>query len=94
MKGRILDYDNSIWMNMEDYLNIMIDKLDALGMELHVYLDDFTPEQYLSNSYFIKGFTAATQMLAKDLASLTDNENRSRFFLTLADQMDKIQEAQ
>lgn len=94
MKGRVLEYDDSIWMNMEDYLNIMCDKLDALGMELDVYLDDFTPDQYLSNSYFIKGFTAATQMLAKDLASLTNDENRSKFFLSLALQMDKIQESQ
>ena len=91
--GRVLEYDNSVWVNMEDYLNMMIDKLSALGLELDVYMDDFTPQEYQTNVDFIKGFNAATKMLAVDLAHLTTDENRSRFFLALAGQCDKIAEA-
>ena len=92
-KGRVLQHDDAIWVNMEDYLNIMIDKLDALGMELDVYMEDFTPDQYQTNVDFIKGFTAATKMLAVDLAHLTEDQRRSMFFLALAEQCDKIAEA-
>ena len=91
--GRVLEYDNSVWVNMEDYLNMMIDKLSALGLELDVYMDDFTPQEYQTNVDFIKGFTAATRMLAVDLASLTNDPNRSRFFQALANKMVDIQEA-
>ena len=92
-KGRVLQHDDAIWVNMEDYLNIMIDKLDALGLELDVYMEDFTPDQYQTNVDFIKGFTAATKMLAIDLAHLTEDQRRSMFFLALAEQCDKIAEA-
>lgn len=91
--GRVIDYDNSVWVNMEDYLNMMIDKLDALGLELNVYRDDFTADEYKYNVYFIRGFTAAVHMLAVDLASLTHDEDRGRFFLALSEQMNKIMEA-
>ena len=91
--GRVLDHDGEMYVSMEDYLNMMIDKVTALGMELDVYMDDFTPEQYQTNVDFIKGFTAATRMLAVDLASLTDDPNRSRFFQALANKMVDIQEA-
>jgi hypothetical protein len=91
--GRVLEYDNSVWVNMEDYLNMMIDKLSALGLELDVYMDDFSPSEYQTNVDFIKGFTAATKMLAVDLAHLTNDERRSKFFLALAGQCDKIAEA-
>lgn len=91
--GRVLEHDNSIWVNMEDYLNIMIDKLDALGLELDVYRDDFTPAEYQTNVDFIKGFTAATKMVAMDLSALTTDQRRSMFFFALAEQCDKIAEA-
>ena len=91
--GRVLEYDNSVWVNMEDYLNLMIDKLSALGLELDVYMDDFSPQEYQTNVDFIKGFTAATKMLAIDLAHLTEDQRRSMFFLALAEQCDKIAEA-
>ena len=91
--GRVLDHDGEMYVSMEDYLNMMIDKLSALGLELDVYMDDFTPEEYQTNVDFIKGFTAATRMLAVDLASLTDDPNRSRFFQALANKMVDIQEA-
>ena len=92
-RGRVVEYDNEIYVSMEDYLNMMIDKLSALGMELDVYMDDFTPAEYQTNVDFIKGFTAATRMLAVDLASLTDDPNRSIFFQALANKMVDIQEA-
>ena len=91
--GRVLDHDGEMYVSMEDYLNMMIDKVTALGMELDVYMDDFTPAEYQTNVYFIKGFTAATRMLAVDLASLTDDPNRSIFFQALANKMVDIQEA-
>ena len=91
--GKVVEYDGEMYVCMEDYLNMMIDKVTALGMELDVYMDDFTPEQYQTNVDFIKGFTAATRMLAVDLASLTDDPNRSRFFQALANKMVDIQEA-
>lgn len=91
--GKVIECEGHLYVNMKDYLNIMMDKIDALGMELNVYLDDFTREQYLSNSFFIKGFTAAAQMLAIDISSLTNDENDSRFYLALAAQMTSIQEA-
>jgi len=94
MTGRVLDYENESYVNMEDYLNLMIDKLSALGLELDVYMDDFTPEEYQTNVGFIKGWTAATKMLAVDLAHLTNDEDRSKFFLALAGQCEKIGEAQ
>ena len=92
-RGRVVEYDNEIYVSMEDYLNMMIDKVSALGMELDVYMDDFTPAEYQTNVDFIKGFTAATKMMAVDLAHLTNDESRSRFFLALAGQCDKIAEA-
>jgi len=92
-RGRVVEYDNEIYVSMEDYLNMMIDKVSALGMELDVYMDDFTPAEYQTNVDFIKGFTAATRMLAVDLASLTDDPNRSIFFQALANKMVDIQEA-
>ena len=92
-RGRVVEYDNEIYVSMEDYLNMMIDKVSALGMELDVYMDDFTPEQYQTNVDFIKGFTAATRMLAVDLASLTNDPDRSIFFQALANKMVDIQEA-
>ena len=92
-RGRVIEYDNEIYVSMEDYLNMMIDKVSALGMELDVYMDDFTPEQYQTNVDFIKGFTAATRMLAVDLASLTNDPDRSIFFQALANKMVDIQEA-
>jgi hypothetical protein len=91
--GKVLDYEGEMYVFMEDYLNMMIDKVSALGMELDVYMDDFTPAEYQTNVDFIKGFTAATRMLAVDLASLTDDPNRSRFFQALANKMVDIQEA-
>jgi len=91
--GRVLEYQDEMYVCMEDYLNMMIDKVTALGMELDVYMDDFTPDEYQTNVDFIKGFTAATRMLAVDLASLTDDPNRSRFFQALANKMVDIQEA-
>jgi hypothetical protein len=91
--GKVLDYEGEMYVSMEDYLNMMIDKVTALGMELDVYMDDFTPAEYQTNVDFIKGFTAATRMLAVDLASLTDDPNRSRFFHALANKMVDIQEA-
>jgi len=91
--GRVLDHDGEMYVSMEDYLNMMIDKVTALGMELDVYMDDFTPAEYQTNVDFIKGFTAAARMLAVDLASLTDDPNRSRFFQALANKMVDIQEA-
>jgi hypothetical protein len=91
--GRVLEYQDEMYVCMEDYLNMMIDKVTALGMELDVYMDDFTPAEYQTNVDFIKGFTAATRMLAVDLASLTDDPNRSRFFQALANKMVDIQEA-
>jgi hypothetical protein len=91
--GRVLDHDGEMYVSMEDYLNMMIDKVTALGMELDVYMDDFTPAEYQTNVDFIKGFTAATRMLAVDLASLTSDPNRSRFFQALANKMVDIQEA-
>jgi len=92
-RGRVVEYDNEIYVSMEDYLNMMIDKVSALGMELDVYMDDFTPAEYQTNVDFIKGFTAATRMLAVDLASLTDDPDRSIFFQALANKMVDIQEA-
>jgi len=92
-RGRVVEYDNEIYVSMEDYLNMMIDKVSALGMELDVYMDDFTPEQYQTNVDFIKGFTAATRMLAVDLAGLTNDPDRSIFFQALANKMVDIQEA-
>ena len=91
--GRVLDHDGEMYVSMEDYLNMMIDKVTALGMELDVYMDDFTPAEYQTNVDFIKGFTAATRMLAVDLASLTNDPKRSRFFQALANKMVDIQEA-
>ena len=91
--GKIIEHDGQPYVCMEDYLNMMLDKLDALGLELNVYMDDFTPQEYQTNADFIKGFTAATKMLAIDLASLTQDPNRSRFFQALAMQCDKIGEA-
>jgi hypothetical protein len=91
--GRVLEYEGEMYVSMEDYLNMMIDKLDSLGLELDVYMDDFTPQEYQTNVDFIKGFTAATRMLALDLSSLTQDPNRSRFFQALAMQCDKIGEA-
>ena len=91
--GRVLEYEGEMFVSMEDYLNMMIDKVGALGMELDVYMDDFTPAEYQTNVDFIKGFTAATRMLAVDLASLTNDPNRSRFFQALANKMVDIQEA-
>ena len=91
--GRVVEYDNEIYVSMEDYLNMMIDKVSALGMELDVYMDDFTPAEYQTNVDFIKGFTAATRMLAVDLASLTNDPDRSIFFQALANKMVDIQEA-
>lgn len=91
--GRVIEYNDAIWVNMEDYLNIMLSKLEALGMELDVYQDDYTEDEYKQNVRFIHGFTAAAHMLAVDLASLTTDENRGRFFLALSEQMNKIMEA-
>ena len=91
--GRVVEYDGEMYVCMEYYLNMMIDKIAALGMELDVYMDDFTPAEYQTNVDFLKGFTAATRMLAVDLASLTNDPDRSRFFHALANKMVDIQEA-
>jgi hypothetical protein len=93
MKNRALEHEGQIYVHMEDYINTLIDRVTAYGMELEVYLDDYTPEQYQENRNFIRGFTAATHMFATDYASLTTDPQRAMFVTALCMQMDKIMEA-
>ena len=92
MKNRALEHEGQVYVHMEDYINTLIDRITAYGMELDVYQDDYTAEQHQENVNFIRGFTAAAHMFTTDFVSLTNDPQRSMFMQALCMQMDKIME--
>jgi hypothetical protein len=93
MGMKVVEHNNLIYFEAEQLINVMIDNVTNAGLELDVYGDELTKEQWIDAQENIRGYAAAIKVIIDAYSELTPLAERAEFMLMLSEQITNILEA-
>lgn len=89
----LFEHEGLIYIEMEACIDMLLKRVEAMGMELEYLGSDLTTGEYQTTESLARGLTFAALVLTNEYVSIAPREDRKRFYAGLAIQMQKIMEA-
>jgi hypothetical protein len=90
---KVVEHNNLIYFEAEQLINAMIDNVTNAALELDVYGDELTKEQWIDAQENMRGYASAIKIIIDAYCELTPLAERAEFMLMLSEQMTQVLEA-
>lgn len=90
---QMIEHEGQVYFRAEGLVDLLIDRVEALAMELDVYRDGWIEEDVTAFANQLKGFAKCIKVITIEYIDLTTDENRAKVYSDLADRMQRIIDA-
>lgn len=87
---QILEYDGQVYFRAEGLVDLLIDRMDSIGLDITVYSDEWTPDDTRVAKDQLRGFAKATKVIVDEYILLTNDMERARVYLEHSDKLERI----
>jgi hypothetical protein len=88
----VFEHEGHIYIEMEVCIDILLKRVEAMGMELEIFGQDMNRNEYTTTKSLAKGLTFAALCLTNEYIAITPREDRREFYSAMTEQMQKIVE--
>lgn len=90
---QILEHEDQVYFRAEGLIDLLIDRLEALGMEIDFYRDEWSEDELDVVRNQAKGFAKCLIIITNEYTGLTSDPERAKVYSDLATKMQKVVDA-
>lgn len=90
---QILEHDGQIYFRAEGLIDLLIDKMEALGMEIDFRRDEWTKDELDVVRNQAKGFAKCLKIVTVEYINLTTDKSRADVYRGFANQIQEVIDA-